>query len=124
MFFPHWRSEFVVSRPSRKVVALVSSAALISGAAAGALAVPAADAATSSTQTRTCVDGGGSKWTVKSTWGKVYTDDSGKRRVQNNVTGFTTSSTKVTKVDYIIWTYNPDGTRIQDIRESNRRFSF
>ncbi len=111
-------------RPSSKAVALLATAALVTGTAALALTVQSATAATTMTQTRTCVDGGGTKWTVRSTWGKVYTASDGSRRVQNDVTGFTTTSTKVTRVDFIIWTYNPDGTRIQDLRASNRRFDF
>lgn len=105
------------------VVAGLSAIALM--AAAGVASMPqSADAAVTTTQTKSCVDGGGTKWTLRSVWGKVYTDGSGARRVQNDVTGLTTSSTKVTKVDYIFWTYDPDGERIQDLRESDRRFDF
>ena len=76
------------------------------------------------TQSQTCVDGGGTRWQIRSTWGKVYTDSRGARRVQNNVTSFTTASPAVKKVDYIIWTYDPDGTRIQALRRSNLRYDF
>ena len=113
----------MASRTHRSVVAGLSATVLIAGAAVAGTALPAA-AATTTTQTKSCVDGGGTRWTVKSVWGKVYSDDDGTRRVQNNLTGFSTASNKVSRVDYIMWTYNPDGRRIQDLRESNRRFDF
>lgn len=111
----------MVRRTRNTVVAGLSAAALVAG---GALTALPAEGAATVTQIKSCVDGGGTRWTVRSTWGRVYTDAGGARRVQNDITGFTTTSTKVTGVDYIVWTYGPDGRRIQDLRESNRRFDF
>ena len=101
----------------------MSAAALVAGAGSGLTALPAEGAA-GVTQTKSCVDGGGTPWTVRSIWGRVYTEAGGDRRVQNDITGFTTTSSRVTRVDYIVWTYGPDGRRTQDLRESNRRFDF
>ena len=106
-----------------KLVAGVSATVLTVSAGMALSALPA-QAAGTLTQSKTCVDGGGTRWSVKSTWGAVYTDSSGTRRVRNSVTGFTTSSSKVSRVDYIVWTYDPNGARIQDLRQSNRRFDF
>ena len=120
----HASEEYRVSRRTRStLVAGLSAVALIAGAATTLAALPA-EAVATLTQTKTCVDGGGTRWTVKSTWGRVYTDRFGDRRVQNDITGFTTDSSRVSRVDYILWIYDPDGKRIQDLRQSNRRFDF
>ena len=113
----------MVRRTSSKVVAGLAVTALVAGVGLALPAQPAA-AATTVTQTKSCVDGGGTRWTVRSTWGRIYTDGDGVRRVQNDVTGFTTTSSRVTRVDYIVWVYGPAGNRVQDLRESNRRFDF
>jgi hypothetical protein len=81
-----------------------------------------AEAAT--TQTATCVDGGGAKWTVRSVWGSEYTDGTGTKVITNNPTGFTTSASAATTVDYSVRTYNGAGVLLQSLVEQDRAFDF
>ena len=79
---------------------------------------------TNVTQTGTCVDGGGTKWTARSVWGGEYTDSGGTRRVTNDRTGFTSASALATTVDYSMQTYNGAGSLLQTLAEDNRAFNF
>ena len=82
------------STSPRRVVAL-GAAALLSIALV--IAAPAASAAT--TQTATCVDGGGVRWNSKAEWGAVYTAASGTATVTMNYAGWTTTkSGTVTRI--------------------------
>lgn len=76
------------------------------------------------TQTRSCVDGGGTTWKVRSVWGNEYRNASGVKVVSNDLTGFTTSSPAATTVDYSVKTYNSAGTLLQTLTEQDRRFNF
>ena len=74
---------------TRRVVALGAAAVL--SIAALVIAAPAASAAT--TQTATCVDGGGVGWNSKAEWGAVYTAASKvTATVTMNYAGWTTTN--------------------------------
>jgi hypothetical protein len=66
----------------RKGLAVVTTAGLIGAAAVFGAAT--ADAAT--TQTGSCVDGGGIRWTAKAIWGAAYTSG-GVRKISINYAG-------------------------------------
>ncbi|MDN5805363.1 MAG: hypothetical protein L0H26_12385, partial [Microlunatus sp.] len=71
-----------------------------------------------------CTDGGGHVWKGRSVWGKTYTDRSGVRRVQNDLTGFTSAARDATTVDYTIKSDNGNGTVARTVRQSDRAFAF
>lgn len=69
----------------RKGLAVVTATGLGAAAVFGAAT---ADAAT--TQTGSCVDGGGIRWTAKAIWGGTYTSG-GVRKISINYAGWTTN---------------------------------
>ena len=71
----------------RKGLAVVTATGLIGAAAVFGAAT--ADAAT--TQTGSCVDGGGVRWTAKAIWGGTYTSG-GVRKISINYAGWTTNA--------------------------------
>ena len=93
----------------RKGLAVVTATGLV-GAAAVFGAVTA-DAAT--TQTGSCMDGGGIRWMAKAIWGGTYTSG-GVRKVSINYAGWTTNRRAV-PTDSTVRTYSGDGTRIQKL---------
>ena len=93
----------------RKGLAVVTTAGLIGAAAVFGAAT--ADAAT--TQTGSCVDGGGIRWTAKAIWGATYTSG-GVRKISINYAGWTTNGRAV-PTDSAVRSYSGDGTRIQKL---------
>lgn len=96
-------------------------AASISLAAAALVAISPAQAET--TQTASCVDGGGTKWKLHVVWGDDYAT-SGVKMARNRVTGFTSSSPAATTVDYSIRTYDGAGHLVQVMGQQDRAFDF
>ena len=74
----------------RKGLAVATATGLIG--AATIFGATTADAAT--TQTGTCVDGGGVSWTAKAIWGGTYTSG-GVRKISINYAGWTTNARAV-----------------------------
>ena len=93
----------------RKGLAVVTATGLIGAAAVFGAAT--ADAAT--TQTGSCVDGGGIRWTAKAIWGGTYTSG-GVRKISINYAGWTTNGRAV-PTDSAVRSYSGDGTRIQKL---------
>jgi hypothetical protein len=93
----------------RKGLAVVTATGLIGAAAVFGAAT--ADAAT--TQTGSCVDGGGIRWTAKAIWGGTYTSG-GVRKISINYAGWTTNGRAV-PTDSTVRSYSGDGTRIQKL---------
>ena len=93
----------------RKGLAVVTATGLVGAAAVFGAAT--ADAAT--TQTGSCVDGGGIRWTAKAIWGGAYTSG-GVRKISINYAGWTTNGGAV-PTDSAVRTYSSDGTRIQKL---------
>jgi uncharacterized protein YkwD len=93
----------------RKGLAVVTATGLVGAAAVFGAAT--ADAAT--TQTGSCVDGGGIRWTAKAIWGGTYTSG-GVRKISINYAGWTTNGGAV-PTDSAVRTYSGDGTRIQKL---------
>ncbi len=93
----------------RKGLAVVTATGLIGAAAI--FGATTADAAT--TQTGTCVDGGGVSWTAKAIWGGTYTSG-GVRKISINYAGWTTNARAV-PTDSTVRSYSGDGTRIQKL---------
>jgi len=93
----------------RKGLAVVTATGLIGAAAVFGAA--AADAAT--TQTGSCVDGGGIRWAAKAIWGGTYTSG-GVRKISINYAGWTTNGRAV-PTDSTVRSYSGDGTRIQKL---------
>ena len=77
------------------------------------VATPAASAAT--TQTATCVDGGGVRWNSKAEWGAVYTAASGAATITMNYAGWTTTKSGMVKTDSIVKTYDGSGSLLQTL---------
>jgi uncharacterized protein YkwD len=98
----------------RKGLAAVTAIGLIGAAAVFSAAT--ADAAT--TQTGSCVDRGGIRWTAKAIWGGTYTSG-GVRKISINYAGWTTNGRAV-PTDSAVRTYAGDGTRIQTLKWSGR----
>ena len=93
----------------RKGLAVVTATGLIGAAAVFGAAT--ADAAT--TQTGSCVDGGGIRWTAKAIWGGTYTSG-GVSKISINYAGWTTNGRAV-PTDSAVRSYSGDGTRIQKL---------
>ena len=93
----------------RKGLAVVTATGLIG--AATVFGAATADAAT--TQTGSCVDGGGIRWTAKAIWGGTYTSG-GVRKISINYAGWTTNGRAV-PTDSTVRSYSGDGTRIQKL---------
>ena len=93
----------------RKGLAVVTATGLIG--AATVFGAVTADAAT--TQTGSCVDGGGIRWTAKAIWGGTYTSG-GVRKISINYAGWTTNARAV-PTDSDVRSYSGDGTRIQTL---------
>jgi hypothetical protein len=93
----------------RKGLAVVTASGLIG--AATVFGAVTADAAT--TQTGSCVDGGGVRWTAKAIWGGTYTSG-GVRKISINYAGWTTNARAV-PTDSYVRSYSSDGTRIQTL---------
>ena len=93
----------------RKGLAVVTATGLIGAAAVFGAAT--ADAAT--TQTGSCVDGGGIRWMAKAIWGGTYTSG-GVRKISINYAGWTTNGHAV-PTDSTVRSYSGDGTRIQKL---------
>jgi hypothetical protein len=96
-------------RSLRKGLAVVTATGLIGAAAVFGAAT--ADAAT--TQTGSCVDGGGIRWTAKAIWGSTSTSG-GVRKISINYAGWTTNGRAV-PTDSTVRSYSGDGTRIQKL---------
>ena len=93
----------------RKGFAVVTATGLVGAAAVFGTAT--ADAAT--TQTGSCVDGGGIRWTAKAIWGGTYTSG-GVRKISINYAGWTTQGRAV-PTDSTVRSYSGDGARIQKL---------
>lgn len=87
-------------------------------------AIPAEGASNLTTQQASCVDDGGARWTVRSVWGAEKVSAAGLTTVQNDSTGFTTSATAATTVDYSIKSYDRDGNLAQVLADHDKRFNF
>lgn len=97
------------------------------GVLAGALAAATLNsvpAAATTTQTSSCVDGGGTTWTVRSAWGGEYTNAAGVKVVTNDLTSFSTSAAAATTVDYSVKTYSGEGSLLQTLGQEDRAFDF
>ena len=93
----------------RKGLAAATAIGLIGAAAV--FGAGTAEAAT--TQTGSCVDGGGVRWTAKAIWGGTYTSG-GVRKISIDYAGWTTNRRAV-PTDSAVRTYAGDGTRIQKL---------
>lgn len=90
----------------------------VSGVAAGltaglALAWSPAEAAI--TQTSSCVDGGGVRWTSRAIWGGVYQAADGAQRVSVDYAGWTTSKAGTVPTDSSVRTYDSAGALVQSL---------
>ena len=90
---------------------LAASSTLAVALVAGLLVAVPATAAT--TQTKSCVDGGGHTWTGKVTWGDEYTS-SGVRKVVADYAGWTTER-EVIPTDSAVRTYDGAGSLVQTL---------
>ena len=97
------------ARSLRRGLAVMSAVGLIGGAAV----FGAATASAATTQTGSCVDRGGVRWTAKAIWGGTYTSG-GVRKISINYAGWTTKGRAV-PTDSIVRTYQGDGARIQKL---------
>lgn len=106
-----------MSRSSRRFRHLVVAVTTVAAAAAGlVLGAPAARAVT--TQTATCVDGGGTRWQVRVVWGAVYLNSAGVTRAAVDSAGWTTGAVGPLATDARVRTYDGAGTLLQDLRSS------
>lgn len=87
------------------------AAAALSSAAVLAPAVPAAAAVTS---TGACVDGGGTRWSVKAVWGSTYASGD-LTRITLASAAWTTVAKGSVPTDSRVRTYDGDGTLLQDL---------
>ena len=93
----------------RKGLAVVTATGLIGAATV----FGAATAGAATTQTGSCVDGGGIRWTAKAIWGGTYTSG-GVRKISINYAGWTTNGRAV-PTDSTVRSYSGNGTRIQKL---------
>lgn len=89
-----------------------------------AASITSLPAEATTTQKASCVDGGGTTWTVHSDWGAAYTNALGAKLVSNDSTGFTSASSSATTVDYSIRTYDGAGVLQHTQTEQDRAFDF
>jgi uncharacterized protein YkwD len=101
-----------VARPvARSLCAVGVGAAVVLGA--GLSAAPAQAATT--TQTASCVDGGGVRWTSKVTWGDSYTAADGSQMVAIDAARWTTTKAGSVETKAIISTYDGSGSLRQTL---------
>ncbi len=99
-------------RAARGVLAVLVTIALT-----GTLMVLGQGSATAATtQTKSCTDGSGVRWTVIATWGRTYTKG-GVRKVVLSSARWTTKST-VARTDSWVRTYDGRGRRLQALARS------
>ncbi len=96
-----------------KLVAKIMAAAAV--AVSATLAVAPTPAAAAVTQTASCVDGGGKRWTARAVWGNTYLDKSGVRRTAVPEVGWTTQARQV-KTQVRVQTFDGTGRAIQTWR--------
>lgn len=107
---------------TKKIAAVLALAATIGSSSLAA--TPARGATTLTKQTATCVDGGGTRWTVQSVWGAHTIGASGVPVAPNDTTGFTTTARTATTVDYAVKVYDGRGRLVQTLSEQDRSFNF
>ncbi|MET0695173.1 MAG: hypothetical protein ABWY56_14665, partial [Propionibacteriaceae bacterium] len=78
----------------------------------GATAAPAS--ATTTTQTASCVDGGGVRWNAKAVWGDTYVA-SGVTKATIDYAGWTTTRAGTVSTDSAVRTYDGAGTLLQTL---------
>jgi hypothetical protein len=102
------RRRFVTTR-SRAWAVLLSA-----GLTVGLVTItPPADAAV--TQSATCADEGGIRWSSRAIWGDTYVDAEGDRRVSVDYVGWTTTKAGTVPTDSSVRTYDGNGTRLQSL---------
>ncbi len=99
-------------RPTTLRKALAIGAAGVLGAAFAITGSTPAVAAT--TQTASCVDGGGVRWAAKVIWGSTYSA-SGVTRVAVDYAGWTTNRAGTVRTDSLVRTYNGAGTLLSTL---------
>lgn len=100
-------------QPSPSAKRIASGLALALTAALLTSGTPSAEAAT--TQTASCVDGGGIRWSAKVVWGATYTSADGVKRIGMDYAGWTTSAPGTVPTDSSVATYNSSDTRLQSL---------
>lgn len=103
-----------MARFSSRIVAV--SAALALPATLLLVGVQPAEAAMT-TQTATCVDGGGVRWTAKAVWGASYVDAARVRRTSIDDLSWTTTGAKV-KTDSKVRSYDGSGKSVGSVNWS------
>lgn len=99
---------------SRRLVVAVATLAAVGGALV--LGGPTAQAAT--TQSASCVDGGGTRWNVRVVWGAVYSTSAGVAKAALDSAAWTTAASGPLATDARVRTYDGAGTLLQDLRST------
>jgi hypothetical protein len=87
----------------------------VAGACAAAFAVTAATpAGGATTQTASCVDGSGVRWSAKARWGSTYSSG-GTTKVRIGYAGWTTNRAGAVRTDSLVRTYDGTGKRLRTL---------
>jgi hypothetical protein len=87
----------------------------VAGACAAAFAITAATpAGAATTQTASCVDGGGVRWSAKAIWGGTYSSG-GVRKVAIDYAGWTTNRAGALPTDSWVRSYDGTGKRLKTL---------
>jgi uncharacterized protein YkwD len=108
------------SRTARRGLVPALTALCATAAVVAAFPVPAGAAVTESAS---CVDGGGTRWTVKATWGKTYKAADGKIKVTMDYAGWTTAKAGSVPTDARVRVYDGEGQKLAD-KSSSGAFDY
>lgn len=92
--------------PVTHVKLLVAGLAI---AVAATVVLSTSPAQASTTQTGSCVDGGGVRWDARAIWGSTYTASDGTRKVAVDYAGWTTTKAGTVPTDSAVRTYDATG---------------
>lgn len=108
------------SRTARRALVPALTALCASAAVLAAVPAPASAAVTG---TASCVDGGGTRWDVKATWGGTYKGADGATKVTMDYAGWTTTRAGSVPTDSRVRVYDGAGRKLAD-RSSSAPFDY
>lgn len=110
-----FHSTFGFTPSLRPVTHLKLLAAGLAVTVAATLVVSSSPAEASTTQTASCVDGGGVRWDARAVWGNTYTAADGVLKVAIDYAGWTTARAGTVPTDSAVKTYDATGQLLQNL---------
>lgn len=110
-----FHSTFGFSPSLRPLTHLKLLTAGLAVAVAATLVVSSSPAEASTTQTASCIDGGGTRWDARAMWGSTYTAADGAQKVAIDYAGWTTTRAGTVPTDSAVRTYDATGRLLQNL---------